>query len=103
MAKTSSTSLTISTFTYTGGAKSYTLECKPAGGTHPYPYDACSTLKSVKGDFKSLKSSEDILCSFDYQPFTVSVIGRYKNKSVNFREVYSNQCFAIASLDGIVP
>jgi hypothetical protein len=74
---------------------SVTLECGPAGGSHPHHDRACRTLDSVDGDFGRLPK-EQILCPMDYAPVTATASGHWHARMVVFQRTYPNRCAANA-------
>lgn len=75
------------------GYRTATLTCDPAGGTHSSPHAACRRLASAEGRFESLGAGEkNAMCPLIYKPITVRASGTWKNRSVNFKQTYSNRC-----------
>ncbi|WP_225850788.1 SSI family serine proteinase inhibitor [Streptomyces sp. HPF1205] len=75
-------------------SKQVTLQCDPAGGTHPTPGDACAALTSVYGQFALLPSVPGVGCTAEYNPVTVTVTGYWQLRAVYFSKVFSNNCEA---------
>ncbi|GHF61386.1 hypothetical protein FHX82_002774 [Amycolatopsis bartoniae] len=86
---------TLSVRTESGALSSVTLECGPAGGSHPHADRACRTLDSVDGDFGRLPK-EEILCPMIYAPVTATATGHWHGRPVVFSRGYQNRCAANA-------
>jgi subtilisin inhibitor-like len=74
-----------------GGARSWTLECGPAGGSHPHPARACARLAAVPNAFKPVP--RDQMCTQIYGgPEEALVTGTYRGARVNARFNRVNGC-----------
>jgi len=71
-----------------------TLECDPAGGTHPTPDAACASIAAVNGQFGQLPSVPGGFCTADFAPVTVTVTGNWQSQPVIFTKTYTNDCGA---------
>jgi hypothetical protein len=86
--------------TVDGRASSVSLQCQPAGGTHPDRAHACAELAAVDGDFENIHSNPEA-CTLIYQPVDVSVEGHWRGKPKTFTASYGNPCLASVSSNGI--
>lgn len=68
------------------------LTCRPAGGTHKLARDACSALAKVGGDFGRLQQGAGVACTMQYDPVTVTAVGRWKGKRIDYKKTYGNAC-----------
>ncbi|GAB3874275.1 subtilase-type protease inhibitor [Dactylosporangium cerinum] len=68
------------------------LTCRPAGGSHKMARDACSALAKVGGDFGRLQQGAGVACTMQYDPVTVTAVGRWKGKRVDYKKTYGNAC-----------
>ena len=74
-----------------GGARRWTLECGPAGGSHPHPVRACARLAAVVNPFRPVP--RDAMCTEIYGgPQQALVTGTYRDASVNARFNRVNGC-----------
>ena len=83
--------LTVTVKTTTGPAKSATLTCQPIGGTHKAAADACALLTAAAGDPAAIPPA-DLMCTMEYAPVKVKVVGKFNGKAVKFKETFSNSC-----------
>ncbi|KAI8368838.1 subtilisin inhibitor [Choanephora cucurbitarum] len=86
----------------TTGNTIYSLSCNPDGGSHPRPQAACEFLQSINGNFNGLPASQ-ILCTLEYNPVNVTILGLYQGRFTVFNNQYSNECFAIGALGNLYP
>jgi hypothetical protein len=77
-----------------------TLQCDPAGGTHPQPTRACAALRKVNGNLAALRSKR-VACTLIFQPVLVKVGGHWRGRTVSFSGDYPNLCVAYAESDGV--
>jgi hypothetical protein len=75
-------------------ARTVTLQCEPAGGTHPRPEDACGALVAVDGQFDKLQPTGTPACPPVWMPVTVTVTGTWRLQPVYFTRTYSSDCDA---------
>lgn len=68
------------------------LTCRPAGGSHKQARDACSALAKVGGDFGRLQVTTGMACTMQYDPVTVTAVGRWKGRRVDYKKTYGNAC-----------
>jgi hypothetical protein len=68
------------------------LTCRPDGGSHKLARDACSALAKVGGDFGRLQQGAGVACTMQYDPVTVTAVGRWKGKRVDYKKTYGNAC-----------
>jgi hypothetical protein len=74
-----------------GGARRWTLECGPAGGTHPRAAQACARLGSISAPFRPVPS--DVVCTEIYGgPQEALVTGTFRGRRVNARFNRVNGC-----------
>ncbi|HEV8249045.1 MAG TPA: SSI family serine proteinase inhibitor [Gaiellaceae bacterium] len=74
-----------------GGARRWTLQCGPAGGTHPHPARACSRLAALADPFRPVP--RDAVCTEIYGgPQEALVTGTYRGHRVNARFSRTNGC-----------
>src|SRR5687767_11691044 len=52
-----------------------TLTCNPDGGDHPSADAACAEIEAAQGDFEALPGEPTALCTFIYEPVTVTATG----------------------------
>ncbi|RJQ82554.1 serine protease [Pseudonocardiaceae bacterium YIM PH 21723] len=74
-----------------GTPHSVTLDCDPVGGTHPQAKAACATLTEVNGDIDAIKPI-DIACPDVYKPETVTAVGVWNGRRIDFSHRYTNSC-----------
>jgi len=67
------------------------LNCEPAGGLHKHAKEACDQLMPVEGDFRRLPDS-GAMCTMELNPTKAILRGKWRNKKVDFQQVYSNPC-----------
>ncbi|MET8760917.1 SSI family serine proteinase inhibitor [Lentzea sp. NPDC004782] len=67
------------------------LNCEPAGGLHKHAKEACDQLIPVEGDFRRLPGS-GAMCTMELNPTKAILRGKWRNKKVDFQQVYSNPC-----------
>ena len=74
-----------------GGARRWTLECGPAGGSHPHAAKACARLAAVANPFKPVP--RDAMCTQIYGgPQEALVAGTFRGAEVNARFNRVNGC-----------
>ena len=74
-----------------GGARRWTLECGPAGGTHPRAERACARLAATPNPFRPVP--RDAMCTQIYGgPEEALVTGTYRGARVNARFNRVNGC-----------
>ncbi|MEU3555164.1 SSI family serine proteinase inhibitor [Streptomyces fragilis] len=74
--------------------KQVTLQCEPAGGTHPRPEDACARITAVDGQLDRLPRASGVGCPGVWLPVTVTVTGTWRLQPVSFTRTYGNDCEA---------
>ncbi|GAA2621352.1 hypothetical protein GCM10010399_60500 [Dactylosporangium fulvum] len=67
------------------------LTCSPAGGTHKQARNACAELVKVGGDFTKLRVNGGA-CTMQYDPVTVTAVGRWKGRKIDYRQTFGNGC-----------
>ncbi|KOV77071.1 SSI family serine proteinase inhibitor [Nocardia sp. NRRL S-836] len=72
------------------------LQCEPAGGPHKHAQEACDQLMPVDGDFRKLDDT-GALCTMELNPTKATLRGKWRNKRIDFQQVYSNPCVMRAS------
>ena len=74
-----------------GRAESWTLECDPAGGTHPSPDAACSLLADNADLLEPLP--DDVMCTQQFGgPEQASIRGTFQGREVDLRYSRANGC-----------
>ncbi len=86
------TALTIVVKDGTGGAgHTYSLECDPAGGTHPDPEAACRVLSEMRDPFAPVPPG--VMCTEIYGgPQTATVTGTFRGEPVHARFSRTDGC-----------
>ncbi|MEE1928484.1 SSI family serine proteinase inhibitor [Streptomyces sp. TRM 70351] len=78
------------------GPDSVTLECGPAGGTHPTAMDACAVLAEARGDFGRIKP--DAGCDPVWAPVVITATGNWYGEPVSFEAEHpSRGCAEVAT------
>ena len=85
------TKVTIAVKPTGGPQRSATLTCNPAGGTHKDAAAACAVLAAARGNPAAITPA-DVMCTLEYAPVQVTMVGRYNRKPVRFKRTYSNPC-----------
>ncbi|MCX2950466.1 SSI family serine proteinase inhibitor [Lentzea sp. NEAU-D7] len=67
------------------------LNCEPAGGAHKHAEQACDQLMPVEGDFRRLEET-GAMCTMELNPTKATLRGKWRNKRIDFQEVFSNPC-----------
>ena len=84
-----------------GRAESWTLECDPAGGTHPSPEAACSLLADNADLLAPLP--DDVMCTQQFGgPEQAAIRGTFQSREVDLRYSRANGC-EIARWDTLTP
>lgn len=68
-----------------------TLTCAPVGGTHTSAAEACAVLAAAKGNPADITPA-DVMCTMEYAPVKVKVVGKWAGKTVRYTETFSNNC-----------
>ena len=68
-----------------------TLTCNPTGGTHKSANEACAVLTAAGGRPGAIVPA-DVMCTLEYAPVKVKMVGRYDRRPVRFKKSYSNPC-----------
>ncbi|WP_051385339.1 SSI family serine proteinase inhibitor [Actinokineospora inagensis] len=80
-----------------GQDKTAHLYCDPSDGSdHADPAAACAALTAVRGNLDALPRDESKICTYNYDPVTVTVKGTWRGTGIDFKRRYANQCEAIA-------
>jgi len=79
-----------------GYAAAVVLTCQPAGGAHPKPVKACTTLAKVNGRPGRIKA-KPAMCTLEYAPITAAVAGTWKGRTVKWKRTYPNHCDMVRS------
>ncbi|NYI93912.1 hypothetical protein HNR12_000189 [Streptomonospora nanhaiensis] len=84
---------------------STTLDCHPAGGTHPEAARACAALETAGGDFDRLGTArqQQVVCTLQYDPVRLSATGTWKGRPVEWQKEFGNACEAQGATDGVFP
>lgn len=67
-----------------------TLSCEPSGGPHPKASQACADL--VRSDGAVERPPSDLVCPMMFSPVTVTAVGLWRGRTVNFTATYGNEC-----------
>ncbi|GAB3877694.1 SSI family serine proteinase inhibitor [Kibdelosporangium lantanae] len=81
-----------------GLPKLATLDCDPAGGTHPAYEDACAVLTRANGDFNKIRPLARV-CTMQYSPVNAAVHGTWRGRQVDWKATFPNDCAAGAQTD----
>ena len=73
-----------------GVLMSVTLTCGPAGGTHPYPEQACADIAAANGSIAAVPPRAGLGCLALWQPVEISASGIWGGKVVAFKETQAN-------------
>ncbi|NYD47752.1 hypothetical protein BJY14_003735 [Actinomadura luteofluorescens] len=79
--------------------KSVTLECEPAGGTHPDAAAACDDLIKAGGDFRKIPPLP-AGCPTYYSPVVATVQGLWRGTPVSASARYTNAVCANVQTGG---
>ncbi|MCX2969961.1 MULTISPECIES: SSI family serine proteinase inhibitor [Streptomyces] len=77
------------------GPDSVTLECGPAGGTHPAAKDSCAVLAEAKGNFGKIRP--DAGCEPVWDPVVITATGYWYGEPVSFEAEHSSRGCAEAA------
>lgn len=70
-----------------------TLQCDPAGGTHPNAAQACDDVAKAGGDLAQMPtSSNPRACFMIYAPVTATAKGEWQGHPVNYTKKFPNTC-----------
>lgn len=72
------------------GARTTTLKCGPAGGTHPAARAACAELGARHGAIEQDPAGG--VCTMIYAPVVAEATGTYDGRPVSFKKKYGNDC-----------
>ncbi|ATE57130.1 MULTISPECIES: subtilase-type protease inhibitor [Actinosynnema] len=67
------------------------LRCDPPSGTHQRAWQACLALAEVNGHVGRMRDSNQV-CTMEYNPIKVSVLGVWRGQTRSFSGEYSNPC-----------
>jgi hypothetical protein len=81
-----------------GLPKLATLNCEPAGGTHPAYDDACAVLAKADGDFNRIEPLHR-LCTLQYSPVNAAVHGTWRGRQIDWKATFPNDCAAASQTD----
>ncbi len=85
--------LTLRTSVGAAAGRSVTLNCEPAGGSHPKALQACEDVAKSGGDLKAMPAAANPrACFMIYAPVTVSAEGDWHGQPVRFTAKYPNTC-----------
>lgn len=82
-------------------ATALTLTCNPDGGDHPNADAACAEIESAGGDLSALPGEPSLLCTFIYDPVTVTATGTWRGQEVNYQETFPNTCELIRATGSV--
>ncbi|GHE93269.1 protease [Amycolatopsis deserti] len=83
-----------------GRVVTVSLDCHPAGGSHPGKVKACTTLTTVDGDIDRIPG-EATVCPMIYSPVTATARGHWRGKPVVYTHTFGNKCAAAAESAGV--
>ncbi|WP_433180589.1 SSI family serine proteinase inhibitor [Actinoallomurus sp. CA-150999] len=87
------TQLTLTTTVGSAAPKTVTLQCDPAGGTHPKAEQACADVAKTHGDFKLASDEKNPrACFMIYSPVTTSAEGQLRGEAVKYTAKFPNTC-----------
>ncbi|MFF3226033.1 SSI family serine proteinase inhibitor [Nocardia suismassiliense] len=72
-------------------ARSATLTCGPAGGTHPRAKEACAALTAAKGQFDELEGDVST-CTTEYDSITATATGTWNGVAIEWQNTFANEC-----------
>jgi Subtilisin inhibitor-like len=73
--------------------RTVTLQCDPAGGTHPKAAEACADVAKAGGDLAQMPANTNPrACFMIYAPVTVTAKGKWQGQPVRFTEKFPNSC-----------
>lgn len=85
--------LVLHTTAGTSPARTVTLQCDPAGGTHPNAAKACAEIAKSNGDLQQLPANADAhACFMIYSPVTASAEGAWHGQNVRYSTQFPNTC-----------
>jgi hypothetical protein len=85
--------LVLHTAAGTSPARSVTLQCDPAGGTHPKAAQACAEIAKSNGDLQQLPAgTSPRACFMIYAPVTASAQGAWHGQNVRYATQFPNTC-----------
>jgi len=74
-----------------GAARTATLECDPAGGTHPDATTACAELDAVNGDIRLVPPRPGWKCLGIWDPVVATASGYWPGVPIEpYSETFSN-------------
>ncbi|HVV09371.1 SSI family serine proteinase inhibitor [Amycolatopsis sp.] len=82
------------------GTAVVTLDCEPAGGSHPHAERACAALTEADGDFGHLPK-QNVLCPLIWDPVAATASGHWHGRPVLVQREYPNRCAANADSGGV--
>ncbi|TDD28595.1 protease [Actinomadura sp. KC06] len=84
-----------------GSVTAVNLWCRPDGGTHRSPSEACDQLESVNGEVRRIAEKQGA-CTLEYAPVRVIADGRWRGKARHFAKTYPNRCAAVHQTGGVL-
>jgi Subtilisin inhibitor-like len=85
--------LVLHTSAGTSPERTVTLQCDPAGGTHPKAAEACADVAKAGGDLAQMPANTNPrACFMIYAPVTVTAQGEWQGQAVRFTEKFPNSC-----------
>ena len=95
-------SLTLSLTDSYGHGDTVSLTCEPTGGTHPDAEAACTALAAVNGQISRIPPESGVVCTADYDPTTATASGYWRGLVIDYRQTFTNPCFANVETGGHV-
>jgi hypothetical protein len=85
--------LVLHTSAGTSPERTVTLQCNPAGGTHPKAAEACADVAKAGGDLAQMPANTNPrACFMIYAPVTVTAQGKWQGQPVQFTKKFPNSC-----------
>ena len=77
------------------------LHCRPDGGSHPAPSEACAQLAAAEGRPDQIPPV-GMVCTAEYAPVTVIAIGSWQGQDRDYRRTFPNRCEALRQTGGVL-
>ncbi|GAB2824060.1 hypothetical protein GCM10027176_30700 [Actinoallomurus bryophytorum] len=85
--------LVLHTSAGTSPERTVTLQCDPAGGTHPKAAEACADVAKARGDLAQMPAGANPrACFMIYAPVTVAAQGEWQGQAVRYTKKFPNSC-----------
>ena len=73
-------------------ARTASLRCDQAGGSHPALTQSCDLLRKAGGDLSKMTYDIDMICPDERIPHAVTATGMWEGRPVFFSRTYDNRC-----------